>query len=309
MYIKQLEVDNFKSFANKVEIPMLKGFTTISGPNGSGKSNIIDSILFALGLSTSRTLRAEKLFHLISTYNKRNEAFVKVTFAEAGDDGEFSVARRIRKSSQGFNSSSMIVRYWTKNRSNGSFQSNTLNVSNGSYSIYIAQNYSDYYISITGITRDSYNISQPSGNGFNFYSSISNNQTYGNTYSFSITVDADHGWYCSNGNNDTDDFGSPVVSYSVNGSPVTTSLTATGSSSVGGSSSNITFTYEFVVTGITQLYVSGLAQKTYTVYVIYVDLALLYLLNMYEYTIHIQHLLHMPTQVETLNLLLLFLSF
>lgn len=107
MYIKQLEVDNFKSFANKVEIPMLKGFTTISGPNGSGKSNIIDSILFALGLSTSRTLRAEKLFHLISTYNKRNEAFVKVTFAEAGEngeDGEFSVARRIRKSSQGFNS-------------------------------------------------------------------------------------------------------------------------------------------------------------------------------------------------------------
>lgn len=103
MYIKQLEVDNFKSFANKVEIPMLKGFTTISGPNGSGKSNIIDSILFALGLSTSRTLRAEKLFHLISTYNKRNEAFVKVTFGET-EDGDFSVARRIRKSSQGFNS-------------------------------------------------------------------------------------------------------------------------------------------------------------------------------------------------------------
>ena len=107
MYIKQLEVDNFKSFANKVELPMLKGFTTISGPNGSGKSNIIDSILFALGLSTSRTLRAEKLFDFISTYNKRNEAYVKVTFGEASeneDKGEFTVARRIRKSSQGFNS-------------------------------------------------------------------------------------------------------------------------------------------------------------------------------------------------------------
>lgn len=103
MYIKQLEVDNFKSFANKVDIPMLKGFTTISGPNGSGKSTIIDSILFALGLSTSRTLRAEKLFHLISTYNKRNEAYVKVTFGDT-DVGDFSVARRIRKSSQGFNS-------------------------------------------------------------------------------------------------------------------------------------------------------------------------------------------------------------
>lgn len=104
MYIKQLEVDNFKSFANKVDIPLLKGFTTISGPNGSGKSNIIDSILFALGLSTSRTLRAEKLFHLISTYTKRNEAFVKVTFGETEDGKEFTVARKIKKSSQGYNS-------------------------------------------------------------------------------------------------------------------------------------------------------------------------------------------------------------
>ena len=104
MYIKQLEIDNFKSFANKIEIPLLKGFTTISGPNGSGKSNIIDSVLFALGLSTSRTLRAEKLFHLISTYTKKNEAFVKVTFAENDEGAEFSVARKIKKSSQGYNS-------------------------------------------------------------------------------------------------------------------------------------------------------------------------------------------------------------
>lgn len=107
MYIKQLEVDNFKSFANKVDIPLLKGFTTISGPNGSGKSNIIDSILFALGLSTSRTLRAEKLFHLISTHTKRNEAFVKVTFGDINDEQagqDFTVARKIKKSSQGYNS-------------------------------------------------------------------------------------------------------------------------------------------------------------------------------------------------------------
>lgn len=103
MYIKQLEIDNFKSFANKVDIPLLQGFTTVSGPNGSGKSTIIDSILFALGLSTSRTLRAEKLFHLISTYNKRNEAYVKVTFGGV-EGGDFSVARRIRKATQGFNS-------------------------------------------------------------------------------------------------------------------------------------------------------------------------------------------------------------
>ena len=105
MYIKEVEIDNFKSFANKVNIPFLKGFTTISGPNGSGKSNIIDSILFALGLSTSRTLRAEKIYQLISTHTRRNEAFVKVTFApEKEGESEFTVARKIKKSSQGYTS-------------------------------------------------------------------------------------------------------------------------------------------------------------------------------------------------------------
>ena len=89
MYIKQLEIDNFKSFARKVEIPLLEGFTTISGPNGSGKSNIIDSILFALGLATTRNLRAEKIAHLISTYTNRNDAIVKVTFSGTDDGVDF----------------------------------------------------------------------------------------------------------------------------------------------------------------------------------------------------------------------------
>lgn len=104
MYIKQIDIDNFKSFATKIEIPLLKGFSTIVGPNGSGKSNIIDAVLFALGLSTSRTLRAERLSDFISTYTKRNEAIVKVTFSEGENNEEFSVARRIKKSSQGYNS-------------------------------------------------------------------------------------------------------------------------------------------------------------------------------------------------------------
>lgn len=102
MYISKIEIDNFKSFANKTEIPFLEGFTTISGPNGSGKSNIIDSVLFALGLSTSRTLRAEKLFHLINTHNKRNDASVKVYFAKNDGSEPFSVTRKIKKSSNGY---------------------------------------------------------------------------------------------------------------------------------------------------------------------------------------------------------------
>lgn len=108
MYISKIEIDNFKSFANKTEIPFLEGFTTVSGPNGSGKSNIIDSILFALGLSTSRTLRAEKIFHLINTHNKRNDASVKVYFVKKDQTDLFSVTRKIKKSSNGYVSSYYI---------------------------------------------------------------------------------------------------------------------------------------------------------------------------------------------------------
>lgn len=106
MHIKRLEIDNFKSFANKSEIPFLTGFTAIAGINGSGKSNIIDSILFTLGLSSARALRSEKgIADLISTHNKRNEAYVKVVFDLDDDNGtEISFARRVKKTSQGYQS-------------------------------------------------------------------------------------------------------------------------------------------------------------------------------------------------------------
>lgn len=102
MYIKQLEIDNFKSFANKSDIPLLKGFTTVSGPNGSGKSNIIDSIMFALGLRTGSALRIENLSDFITTFNNKNEASVKVVFGDVDGNNELSVMRRIRKTNQGY---------------------------------------------------------------------------------------------------------------------------------------------------------------------------------------------------------------
>ena len=102
MYIKQLEIDNFKSFASKSEIPLLKGFTTVSGPNGSGKSNIIDSVMFALGLRTGSALRIENLSDFITTFNNRNEACVKVVFGDVENGQDLSVARRIRKTNQGY---------------------------------------------------------------------------------------------------------------------------------------------------------------------------------------------------------------
>lgn len=91
MYIKRLELTNFKSFGGTTPIPLLPGFTVISGPNGSGKSNLIDALLFCLGLAGSKGMRAERLPDLVNhTQSSRNrstvEASVTATFElEASD--------------------------------------------------------------------------------------------------------------------------------------------------------------------------------------------------------------------------------
>lgn len=91
MYIKRVELTNFKSFGGTTAVPLLPGFTVISGPNGSGKSNILDALLFALGLSSSKGMRAERLPDLVNqTQASRGrstvEASVTATFAlEEGD--------------------------------------------------------------------------------------------------------------------------------------------------------------------------------------------------------------------------------
>lgn len=105
MHIKELEVDNFKSFANNIKIPFLKGFTAVAGPNGSGKSNIIDGILFALGLANSRNLRTEQASDFISNYTKKDETFVKVILEpDNNSEEEITIARKLKKSTQGYTS-------------------------------------------------------------------------------------------------------------------------------------------------------------------------------------------------------------
>src|SRR6056297_1355409 len=71
MYIEEIVLENFKSFGRTTRIPFYEDFTTISGPNGTGKSNIIDAVLFALGLARTRGIRAQKLTDLI--YNPAHE--------------------------------------------------------------------------------------------------------------------------------------------------------------------------------------------------------------------------------------------
>ncbi len=104
MRIKEIELDNFKSFGEKTTIPILDGFTAVSGPNGSGKSNVIDSLMFALGLTSTRTMRAEKLTDLINNLTGRPECAVKVIFVNEQTNEEVSILRKIRVKKDGYDS-------------------------------------------------------------------------------------------------------------------------------------------------------------------------------------------------------------
>src|SRR6056297_1303750 len=128
MHIKALVLDNFKSFGRKTRIPFYEDFTVITGPNGSGKSNIIDAVLFALGLARARGIRAQKLTDLI--YNPGfddgaenagpNEASVEVVLdnsdgsldrgqivnaagsEDVGDVEEVTIRRRVKETEDNY---------------------------------------------------------------------------------------------------------------------------------------------------------------------------------------------------------------
>ena len=73
LYLKEVHMENFKSFGKKTVVPFFPGFTAITGPNGSGKSNIADAILFVLGPKSSKTMRAGRLTDLIFNGGKRQK--------------------------------------------------------------------------------------------------------------------------------------------------------------------------------------------------------------------------------------------
>lgn len=67
VHINQVELTHFKSFGGAITIPLEEGFTVVTGPNGSGKSNILDGVLFCLGLANSRGMRADRLPDLVNS--------------------------------------------------------------------------------------------------------------------------------------------------------------------------------------------------------------------------------------------------
>ncbi|MGI0141503.1 MAG: AAA family ATPase [Candidatus Micrarchaeales archaeon] len=98
LYLKSLSLSKFKSFKH-ADLLFNKGFTCIVGPNGSGKSNICDALLFSLGESSLRRMRADKLEALISNSpkgtrkDKLAKTYVKTIF---DGDGQIEVVRAAR---------------------------------------------------------------------------------------------------------------------------------------------------------------------------------------------------------------------
>ena len=91
-YIKQIELENFKSFAGHTKFDFTKGFNAIAGANGSGKSNIIDATMFVLGGTSKKEMRSELLTDLIFNGGKNGKPaeFAKVTVVMDNSDKSFS---------------------------------------------------------------------------------------------------------------------------------------------------------------------------------------------------------------------------
>ncbi len=109
LYLKTLEIQGFKSFAEKTVLSFHSGLTAVVGPNGSGKSNIADAVRWVLGEQSAKTLRGGKMEDVVfaGTQHRKALGFAAVSITFDNTDGalpisfsEVTVTRRIYRSGE-----------------------------------------------------------------------------------------------------------------------------------------------------------------------------------------------------------------
>ena len=107
MFLKSIEIQGFKSFADKTVLKFGKGVTAVVGPNGSGKSNISDAVRWVLGEQSTKNLRGQSMEDVIfsGTADRRPHGFAEVTLVMDNrdrslnfDNDEVAVTRRYFRS-------------------------------------------------------------------------------------------------------------------------------------------------------------------------------------------------------------------
>ena len=109
MYLKRMELQGFKSFADRTVLEFKPGITSVIGPNGSGKSNISDAIRWVLGEQSMKSLRGAKSEDVIfaGTQARKSLGFAEVSIVIDNSDGklpieytEVTVTRKIYRSGE-----------------------------------------------------------------------------------------------------------------------------------------------------------------------------------------------------------------
>lgn len=109
MYLRKLEIQGFKSFADKISLDFNSGITAVVGPNGSGKSNIGDAVRWVLGEQSAKTLRGSKMEDVIfaGTEHRKPVGFAEVSLTIDNTDNylpvsysEVTITRRVYRSGE-----------------------------------------------------------------------------------------------------------------------------------------------------------------------------------------------------------------
>ena len=109
MYLKRIEIQGFKSLADKIELQFNPGVSAIVGPNGSGKSNIADAVRWVLGEQSAKSLRGAKMEDVIFAGSDKRKAVgmaeVSLTLDNSGmvfplDYSEIMITRRVYRSGE-----------------------------------------------------------------------------------------------------------------------------------------------------------------------------------------------------------------